>query len=249
MPLLAGLGGIVVPVAIFLAVNAGRPSARGWGVVAMSTDTAFTLGALALVRPRFPVQVHACTLTVTVVDDLVALLVIAAAYSRGLDPFALLLVVALFALVAVLIRIGTEPRVIAVPVGAAAWLALSTSGVDPIVIGLAIGLVAIAAPAGRGSLGQASELFRRFREQPTGARAVGASRAEVGALAERALQQLLHPWTSYAVVPLFALANAGIRTDGRFLARAFSWPIALEVPSGQCTISSSPTKTRSPRPI
>jgi Na+/H+ antiporter 1 len=106
-------------------------------------------------------------LTVTVVDDLVALLVIATAYSRGLDPFALLLAGALFALVAVLIRIRIGPRVICVPVGVAAWLALSMSGVDPIVIGLAIGLVTFAAPTGRGNLERASELFRRFREQPT----------------------------------------------------------------------------------
>src|SRR5256885_13217334 len=97
-PLLAGPGGIVVPVGIFLAVNAGHTSARGWGV-AMSTDTAFALGALALVRPRFPVQVRAFMLTVTVVDDLVALLVIATAYSRGPDPFAVLLAGALVALV------------------------------------------------------------------------------------------------------------------------------------------------------
>src|SRR3954467_3882027 len=88
LPLLAGLGGIVVPVAIFLAVNAGHRSAHGWGV-AMSTDTAFALGVLALVRPRFPVQVRAFMLTVTVVDDLVALLVIATVYSSGLHPFAL----------------------------------------------------------------------------------------------------------------------------------------------------------------
>ncbi len=232
LPLLAGLGGIVVPVAIFLAVNAGHTSARGWGV-AMSTDTAFALGALALLRPRFPIQVRAFMLTVTVVDDLVALLVIATAYSRGLDPFALLLAGALFALVAVLIRIGIGRRIICVPLGVAAWLALSMSGVDPIVIGLAIGLVTFAAPAGRGNLERASELFRRFREQPTPELARSARVGLTSALSPNEhLQQLLHPWTSYAIVPLFALANAGIRMDGRFLERAFSSPIALGIVIG-----------------
>jgi len=232
LPLLAGLGGIVVPVAIFLAVNAGHTSARGWGV-AMSTDTAFALGALALLRPRFPIQVRAFMLTVTVVDDLVALLVIATAYSRGLDPFALLLAGALFALVAVLIRIGIGRRIICVPLGVAAWLALSMSGVDPIVIGLAIGLVTFAAPAGRGNLERASELFRRFREQPTPELARSARVGLTSALSPNEhLQQLLHPWTSYAIVPLFALANAGIRIDGRFLERAFPSPIALGIVIG-----------------
>src|SRR5262245_10191737 len=151
LPLLAGLGGSVVPVAIFVAVNAGHTSAHGWGV-AMSTDTAFALGVLALVRPRFPVQVRAFVLTVTVVDDLVALLVIATVYTSGLHPFALGLAGALFLLVALLMRTRIALRVFCVPLGVAAWIALSRSGVDPIVIGLAIGLVTVAAPAGRGNL-------------------------------------------------------------------------------------------------
>ncbi|HVU76578.1 MAG TPA: Na+/H+ antiporter NhaA [Gaiellaceae bacterium] len=232
LPLVAGLTGIVVPVGIFLAVNAGHPSARGWGV-AMSTDTAFALGALALVRPSFPVQVRAFMLTVTVVDDLVALLVIAVAYSRGVDAFDIALAGALFALVAGLIRVGIEPRVISVPVAFAAWVALSMSGVDPIVVGLAIGLVTSAAPAGRGNLERASELFRRFREQPTPELARSAHVGLTSALSRNEhLQELLHPWTSYAIVPLFALANAGIRIDGRFLEHAFSSPIALGIVAG-----------------
>jgi Na+/H+ antiporter NhaA len=232
LPLLAGLGGIVVPVGIFLAINTGHTSARGWGV-AMSTDTAFALGALALVRPGFPVQVRAFMLTVTVVDDLVALLVIATVYSRGVDPVALLLAGALFAVVAVFTRLGIGPRVICVPVGVAAWLALSMSGVDPVVIGVAIGLVTFADPAGRGNLERASELFRRFREQPTPELARSARVGLTSALSPNEhLQQLLHPWTSYAIVPLFALANAGIRIDGRFLVRAFSSPVALGIVIG-----------------
>ena len=178
------------------------------------------------VRPRR-------TARVTLVDDLVALFVIATAYSRGLDPFALLLAGALFVLVAVLMRIGIGRRVICVPVGVAAWLALSRSGVDPVVVGLAIGLVTFAAPAGRGNLERASELFRLFCEQPTPELARSARVGLTSALSPNEhLQQLLHPWTSYAIVPLFALANAGIRIDGRFLARAFSSPIALGIVIG-----------------
>jgi Na+/H+ antiporter NhaA len=214
LPLLAGLGGIVVPVAIFLAVNAGHTSARGWGV-AMSTDTAFALGVLALVGPGFPVQVRAFMLTVTVVDDLVALLVIATAYTSGLHPLPLLASAGLFALVALLVRSGIRKRSVCVLLGATGWLALSMSGVDPIVIGLAIGLVTFAAPAARGNLERASELFRLFREQPTPELARSARLGLTSAVSPNEhLQQLLHPWTSYLIVPLFALANAGIRIDG-----------------------------------
>ena len=232
LPLLAGLTGVVVPVAIFLALNAGRPSVGGWGV-AMSTDTAFALGALALVRPRFSLPVRAFMLTVTVVDDLIALLVIALAYSRGLHPLAILVAGALFACIAALTRLGFGPRAVRVPLGVAAWVALSMSGVDPIVIGLAIGLMTFAAPAGRGSLELASELFRRFREQPTPELARSARVGMTSALSPNEhLQQLLHPWTSYAIVPLFALANAGIHIDGRFLGQALSSPITLGIVLG-----------------
>src|SRR4051794_30734241 len=98
LPLAAGLAGMAVPVAIFLAFNAGSGSAHGWGV-AMSTDTAFALGLLALVGPRFPVRLRAFMLTVSVVDDVVALIVIGTAYSDGVAVGPLLVAVALVAAV------------------------------------------------------------------------------------------------------------------------------------------------------
>jgi Na+/H+ antiporter NhaA len=232
LPLLAGLGGIVVPVSIFLVLNAGHPSAHGWGV-AMSTDTAFALGVLALVGPRFPVQVRAFMLTVTVVDDLVALLVIAIVYSRGVHPYPLAVAAGLFVLAALFVRIGVGWRAISIPLGVAAWLVLSMSGVDPVVVGLAIGLVTFAAPAGRGDLERASELFRLFREQPTPELARSVRVGLNSALSpNEPLQELLHPWTSYVIVPLFALANAGIRLDGSFLTRASTSPIVLGIAIG-----------------
>src|SRR3989441_9519323 len=96
LPLAAGFGGMLVPVAIFLALNAGRGSAHGWGV-AMSTDTAFALGMLAVVGPRFPVRLRAFMLTLSVVDDLVALVVIATAYAGHLHAVPLLVGLGLFA--------------------------------------------------------------------------------------------------------------------------------------------------------
>jgi protein-disulfide isomerase len=114
--------------------------------------------------------------------------------------------------------------------GTGAWVALLESGVEPLVIGLALGLLAYAHPAPRSSLERATERFREFREQPTAemARSARVELRSAMSINER-LQQLFHPWTSYVIVPLFALANAGIVVDGGFLARAFSSPITLGI--------------------
>ena len=95
LPLLAALGGIAVPIAIYLSFNAGQSTAHGWGV-AMSTDTAFALGLLALVGPRFPARLRAFMLTIAVVDDIVALIVIAVFYSDDIEPRALLVGIVIF---------------------------------------------------------------------------------------------------------------------------------------------------------
>jgi Na+/H+ antiporter NhaA len=123
---------MLVPVAIFLALNAGRASAHGWGV-AMSTDTAFALGMLALVGTRFPIRLRAFLLTFSVVDDVVALVVIATVYAGGLHALALLIAVGLLAVVVLGLLAGIQRGAVYAALGAAAWVALSKSGVDPIV--------------------------------------------------------------------------------------------------------------------
>src|SRR6266404_5356877 len=105
LPVLAGLGGMAVPVGIFVAANAGHPSAHGWGV-AMSTDTAFALGMLALVGPRFPDRLRAFMLTVVVVDDVLALVVIATVYSEHVALTALLISVAIVGAILVVRQAG-----------------------------------------------------------------------------------------------------------------------------------------------
>src|SRR3954469_8517921 len=166
LPLLAGIGGMAIPVLIYLAFNAGRDSAHGWGV-AMSTDTAFALGMLALVGPRFPDRLRAFILTVVVVDDIVALLVIATVYSEDISVRPLVAALALFAVVLVIrarrVRQGLPYAVL----GVAVWVAMFSSGVDPIVVGLAMGLLTYAYPAAREDLERATQSFVLFREQPT----------------------------------------------------------------------------------
>jgi Na+/H+ antiporter NhaA len=229
LPLLAGIGGMAVAVAIYLAFNAGRSSVHGWGI-AMSTDTALALGLLALVGPRFPDRLRAFMLTIVVVDDIVALVVIATVYTDTLHVVPLLVAVALFGAVLVARSLGVRAGVVFAVLGASAWVGLLKSGVEPVVIGLAMGLLAYAYPAPRSNLERATERFREFREQPTAelARVAGLELRSATPFNER-LQQLFHPWTSYVIVPLFALANAGIAVDGGFLAGAFSSPITLGI--------------------
>jgi Na+/H+ antiporter NhaA len=229
LPVLAGLGGLAVPVAIYLAVNSGGPGARGWGT-AMSTDTAFALGMLALTGPRFPDQVRAFLLSVAVVDDLVSLVVIGAAYSQAIRLVPLAAGAGLLAVTVIARRLRFRYGLAYAVLGIAAWVAFLKSGVDPVVTGLVMGLVTYASPAARTDLERASDLFRSFREQPTPelARSAGIGLASALSPNER-LQQLYHPWTSYVIVPLFALANAGIVISGRFLAVAYASPVTLGI--------------------
>lgn len=229
LPLAAGIGGMVVPVGIYLAINAGGPALHGWGT-AMSTDTAFALGVLTLVGKRFPGRLHAYLLTVTVVDDLVALLVIGIVYSEDVSAGPLLIAAGLLGVTLLVRAAGVAQIAVYAVLGLAAWLALNASGVEPIVVGLAMGLLTYAYPAARTDLERASEVFRLFREQPTPELARSARTGVAAAISpNERLQQLYHPWTSYVIVPLFALANAGIPVGAGFLRHAFTSPVTLGI--------------------
>ena len=229
LPFLAGLVGMVVPVGIYLAVNAGRSSAHGWGV-AMSTDTALALGVLALVGRDVPDRVRVFLLTVFVVDDLAALLVIAVVYSDHIDLLHLALAAVAFAALFGAAALGVRRREVFVALGVLMWAALLASGVDPVVAGLAIGLSATAYTPARGQLEEATQRVKLFREQPTPelARTATAGIASTLSVNER-LQSFLHPSTSFVIVPLFALANAGIELNPSFLRTAYTAPITLGV--------------------
>ena len=229
LPLMVAVGGMVVPVAVYLAINAGRPSAAGWGA-AMSTDTAFALGVLALVGPGVPDRVRTYLLTFALADDVAGIVVIALAYSGHINLAALGAGLALLGAVIVVRRQGIRYGPVYLLLGVAAWVAFFESGVDPVVVGLAMGLLALAYPATRSDLEQATESFRLFREQPTPELARGARESVRLAISPNdRLQQLFHPWTSYLIVPLFALANAGITVNGSFLARAYTSPVTLGI--------------------
>jgi Na+/H+ antiporter NhaA len=232
LPLVAGLVGMVVPALIFLAVNAGRPTAHAWGV-AMSTDTAFALGTLALLGRRVPAQVRAFLLTALVVDDVVALTVIATVYSTDVELGPLLVALVLFLVPLTLLRFHVRYGPAYFVSGVAVWVALLFSGIDPIVIGLVMGMLTYAYNPPGEALDEALERFRLFREQPTPelARSAGSSLAASLSANDR-LQQIYLPWTSYVIVPLFAVANAGIEVNASFLARALQSPVTIGVVLG-----------------
>jgi Na+/H+ antiporter NhaA len=229
IPFAAGLAGMLLPVLIFLAVNAGGSGASGWGV-AMSTDTALALGLVAILGKGLPERLRGFMVTLFIVDDLVALLVIALVYSTNIQFVPLLIAVLAWALFPLMIRFTKAPTSFYVAAGFLCWGALLFSGVDPVVAGLAIGLVAPAYSPGRNTLEEASGLFRMFREQPTPqlARTAGAGLINAISPNER-LQSRYLPWTSYVIVPLFALANAGIAIDPAFLGTAYTAPVTLGV--------------------
>jgi Na+/H+ antiporter NhaA len=232
VPLLAGLGGMVAAAGGYLLINAGGPGMHGWGA-AMSTDTAFALGTLALVGPRFPQRLRVFLLTVVVVDDLVALLVIATVYTRQVLAVPLIIAGLLYAAVLAATRLRVAYGWLYLVLGVAMWVALSRSGVDPLVSGLLLGLHAYAAPDARGDLERASDLFRVFREQPTPRMARAASAGLQSAMSPNdRLQERFHLWTSFGIVPLFALSNAGVPVSWSFLASAFSAPVTLGIVIG-----------------
>jgi Na+/H+ antiporter NhaA len=229
VPVLAAIGGMAVPVSIYLLFNAGGAGAHGWGA-AMSTDTAFALGALALLTPRVATRLRVFLLTLAVVDDLGALIVIATAYTTHVSVPALIVALALFGVLLSLRFAPAWGRQASVLVGVALWVAMFKSGIDPVIAGLAAGLATSAFPPARENLERATELARSFREQPTPELARTAQLGVLSAISlNERLQYELHPWTSYVVVPLFALANAGIHVTGSLLGDAISSPITLGI--------------------
>jgi Na+/H+ antiporter NhaA len=231
-PVVAAIGGMVVPALIYVAFTGGTPDAKGWGIV-VGTDTAFALGVLALVGKGFSPRMRVFLLTLVIVDDIVALLIIAFVYTGEISPPWLLATFALFGVAVVLRAAGIRNGVVYFVVGLVLWWATFESGVHATISGIALGLLATAAPPSRDGLDTAAARWRSFREQPTPelARSTETSVRRSLSPNER-LQHLFDPWTALLIVPLFALANAGITLDGTVLARALRSPITLGIVAG-----------------
>ncbi|HEX2177590.1 MAG TPA: Na+/H+ antiporter NhaA, partial [Nocardioidaceae bacterium] len=165
VPMVAALGGMVVPALLFLAINPTGEAARGWGVV-IGTDTAFLLGALALVGPSCSTQLRVFLLTLTVIDDIVAVTVIGVVYSDSLRAGPLAAAAACLAALALLSRVAVWRSSAYVGVLLVLWVATVQAGLHASIAGMAAGLLVVAHPPGRREVEGAASLFRAFRQSP-----------------------------------------------------------------------------------
>lgn len=233
VPAIAAVAGMVFPALLYVLINAGGEGARGWGIV-MATDIAFVLGALSLLGDRVPPGVRVFLLTLAIVDDVGAILVIALFYSAGIDATALGAAAAILVVIVLVRRYGPEWRGPAyLLAGIVLWYATLKSGIHPTIAGVAMGLLTAVHPPRRADVERAASVTRLFRRAPTpaGGRAAVLQLASAVSPNER-FQAGIHPWTSYAVVPLFALANAGVPLGGAALERALTSPVTLGVIAG-----------------
>ncbi|HEU5301791.1 MAG TPA: Na+/H+ antiporter NhaA [Acidimicrobiia bacterium] len=200
LPVLGALGGMVVPALIFVALNAGGAGSRGWGIP-MATDIAFALGVLALLGPRIPSGLKLFLLTLAIVDDVGAILVIALFYTSDMEPVWLLGAAAAIVAVLVLKRVGVmNPWIYVIP-GVVLWVCTHESGIHATIAGVVLGLLTPVIPG-----------------------------PEAGPV--EVLEHRLHPWTSFLIVPIFALANAGVVLGGDSIERAAGSAITWGVIAG-----------------
>lgn len=226
LPAIAALGGMVVPAALFVVVAYWSGGARGWGIP-MATDIAFALGVVAVIGARVPPSLRLFLLTLAIVDDIGAVIVIAVLYAHDVEPGYIAVAAALITVMLGLRRAGVVAIAPFVVLGIGVWVATEASGVHATIAGVVLGLLTPAQPrtaasvAGRGAAAQrkdrgAAELKDLTRRDGTPV-----------STAER-LEHLLDPWVSFVVAPLFALANAGVSIQ----ASSFSVPGATAVTVG-----------------
>ena len=230
LPAVAAVGGMVVPALLYVAFNAGGRGSDGWGIP-MATDIAFAVGVLALLGPRVPSSLKLFLLSLAIVDDVGAILVIAAFYTSDLEVDALVLAAACLAAAIALraLRIHWNPAYVAL--GAVCWLAMFESGVHATIAGVAFGLLAPARPIAPSTLAREWSLDLSDDPTPDELRTLALVANESVSPAER-LQHLLHPISSFVIVPVFALANAGVELSGGALDAAGAGAVAAGVAVG-----------------
>jgi len=208
IPAIAAVGGMAVPALLFLVVTAGGGAAKGWGIP-MATDIAFAIGVVALLGSRVPASLKLFLLTFAIVDDIGAIVVIAVFYATDVQPVFLATAAGIVVVMLALRRVGvvwTAPYVV---LGVGVWLATQASGVHATIAGVALGLLAPAQPLTPAAVSR--EWARDLSDEPGPAELDAMNRlARTTVSPAERLLHLLHPWTSFAVVPLFALANAGV---------------------------------------
>ncbi|HTV65755.1 MAG TPA: Na+/H+ antiporter NhaA [Bryocella sp.] len=237
LPVFAALGGIIVPAAIYTAFNYGRPGQHGWGIP-MATDIAFSLGVLGLAK-GVPAELKLFLLTLAIADDIGAIAVIAIFYSGSLDGGALVTGIIILGLIAGLQKLGISQPILYFVLGVAFWVAVMRSGIHATIAGVILGfMVPTTAPLSLEQFQEiASETSQQFRtamsggDSPTAKNLLGSLEylvANTESAAER-LTRTLNDWVSFLVLPLFALANAGVTFSGGVFRQLFTSHVAWGV--------------------
>lgn len=236
LPIAAALGGMIAPAAIYLSMQHGEPGERGWGIP-MATDIAFVVGCMAMLGNRVPHGLRIMLLSLAIVDDIGAILVIAVAYSSSIDAEWLLAALAGLVLVHWFARIGVRSFAAYTLLGAFVWIAVHESGIHATIAGVALGLMTPARSYLSGGL------FKDMLDSLSGVlhgeedahgghkahkvrRLQWAARETVSPL--EYLENTLHPWVAFLIMPIFALANAGVVLQ----AGQFNHPVAVAVALG-----------------
>lgn len=235
LPAIAALGGMVVPAAIYLLVEANAPARTGWGIP-MATDIAFVVGFMALLGARVPSGLKLLLLTLAIVDDIGAVLVIAIFYTGNISLVGLALAAAGFGLVYLCSRIGVRRSSVYFVIGVGIWLAFHKAGVHPTVAGVLLGLMTpTTARVDSRSLGvMIASWFPKPHSAPESDGPSQEQRRQLSFVARETipplhrLEEALHPWVAFGIMPLFALANAGVR----FEPGGMTSPVALAVAMG-----------------
>jgi NhaA family Na+:H+ antiporter len=237
LPITAALGGMILPALVYFALNHSSLGSKGWGIP-MATDIGFALGVLALLGKRIPSSLRVFMLALAIVDDVGAILVIAFFYTPNISLGALAAAGCLFVILLVVAR-RQAPMSVYVVVGFFFWAAVLGSGVHATIAGVILGLVAPIKPKFRPEelAENAEPLLKNFRNQVLGKEKLSAEAtlAELDVLlrgtdsiAER-LERSVHPWVCFLVLPLFALASAGVALSTEQLKLSFSSPVALGI--------------------
>ena len=227
LPALAALGGMVVPALVYLAI-AGSTDAHGWAIP-VATDIALAVGVLAIAGSRLPASLRTFLLGLAIVDDIGAIVIIAAFYTSGVSPGWLLASFAFVGVVVVFRRTGVHSTAPYVVVGMGVWFAMHEAGIHPTLAGVVLGLLAPSTARLDVELIDADELTDLSDVES--ARATSAlARGSVSVV--EWLQHVLHPWPSYVIVPVFALANTGIEISMHGLREAAGSPITWGILGG-----------------
>lgn len=222
LPLVTALGGVAMPALIYMGFNIGTPQARGWAVP-MATDIAFAVGVLALLGKSIPGEVRALLLALAIVDDVFAIVVIALFYSQGLQPLGALLGVGAILVVLLWQRLGIRSAWAYALPGTLLWIGMWWLGVHPTLAGVLLGLLTPVMPLHQGRDAVKYELEHATQwalaEQQRDAALIKSLKAVQSARRDLIppvvdVQTALHPWVAFVVMPLFALANAGVTIGG-----------------------------------